>query len=145
MGPVTVSPGGALKVVNSQIARGIVANGPDFFSVCGSQISPAPPLATGQALSVSNAQVPIRIGDPANGCAGNRWAGTVSLTANLATTMGANTFARNVSVTNSGPGNTIIKGNTAYVALARTGNTPAPTNVGQANTGPNETGQCAGI
>jgi len=145
VGPVTVSPGGALTVVNSQIARGIVANGPDFFSVCGSQISPALPQATGQALSVSNAQVPIRIGDPANGCAGNKWAGTVSLTANLATMMGANTFARNVSVTNSGPGNTTIKGNTAYAALSCTGNNPAPTNGGQANSGPNETGQCAGL
>lgn len=144
-GPVTVQPGGALTVVNSQIYRGIVANSPDFFSVCGSDVSPPPPLATGQALSVSNAQVPIRIGDPAAGCAGNKWAGTVSLTANLATMMGGNTFARNVSVTNGGPGSTTIKGNTAYATLACSGNNPAPTNAGLPNSGPNETGQCAGL
>lgn len=108
-------------------------------------MSPLPPFATGVALSVANAQVPIRIGDPASGCAGNQWAGIVNLTADLATTMGANTFARNVNVTNSGPGNTIIKANTSYATLACTGNTPPPSNAGQPNTGPSETGQCAGL
>ncbi|MDP1806093.1 MAG: hypothetical protein Q8K72_13060, partial [Acidimicrobiales bacterium] len=61
-GPVTVNPGGALTVVGSSITGGIVANAPGFFSLCDSVVS-VPSGAT--ALSVSNATVPIRVGDPA--------------------------------------------------------------------------------
>ena len=71
----------------------------------------------GPALTVSNATVPIRIGDPATNCAGNRFAGTVNLTANSTPTLGSNQVVgasgnANVNVTNGGPGNTVLKDNT---------------------------------
>ena len=78
LGPVTVNPGGSLNVVNSSVSRGISADAPAFLSLCGVQVS-GPPPAT--ALSVTNAAVPVRIGDPAASCAGNRFAGQVVLTA----------------------------------------------------------------
>lgn len=140
VGPASVNPGGALTVVNSKIARGIVANGPRFLSVCGTDISgPAP----NQALGVSNAPVPIRIGDPANGCLGNRFAGHVNLNANLAATFGANSVSHDLNAHNGGPGNTVIKANNVMQTLACTGNNPSPTNSGQGNTAKSKTGQCA--
>jgi hypothetical protein len=142
VGPVTVNAGGSLSVVNSQITRGIVANNPRFLSLCGAQVSgPAP----AQALGVSNATVPVRIGDPAAGCAGNRFAGQVVLNANLAVTFGANIVSHNVTVNNGGPGATVLKANTVFGTLACAGNSPAPVNAGQANTAAAKTGQCAAI
>ncbi|MFN2506667.1 MAG: Ig-like domain-containing protein, partial [Acidimicrobiales bacterium] len=141
VGPVTVNPGGALTVVNSKVAKGIVANAPGFLSICGSQVSGPPP---GQALGVSSAPVPIRIGDPANGCAGNQFAGTVNLNANLATTFGANAVSHSANINNGGPGNTVIKANTFFQTLGCAGNSPPPTNAGQANTG-SKSGQCAAL
>ena len=142
VGPVTVNPGGALSVVNSQISRGITANNPKFLSLCGAQVSGPSPA---QALGVSNAAVPIRIGDPANGCAGNRFSGDVNLTANLAVTFGANISSRNVNVNTNGPGNTVVKANTITLALACAGNVPPPGNAGQANTAGSKAGQCAAL
>ncbi len=142
VGPVTVQPGGALTVTTARIHKGIVADSPGFLSICGSEVAGPPPA---QALGVSNAAVPVRIGDPATGCAANRFAGTVTLTANLAVTFGANSVSHATTVTNGGPGNTVIKANTFFATLACSGNTPAPTNAGQPNTAPSKTGQCAGI
>lgn len=142
VGPVTVNPGGALSVVNSQISQGITANAPRFLSLCGAQVSGP---SRGQALGVSNAAVPIRIGDPAAGCAGNRFAGTVNLTSNLAVTFGANIVSSNVNVTNNGPGNTVIKGNNVFGALACAGNNPPPANAGQTNTAGSKSGQCSAL
>ena len=140
VGPVTVNPGGALTVVNSRISRGLTADAPSFLSICGTDISgPAP----NQALGVSNAPVPIRIGDPATGCAGNRFAGDVNLTGNLAVTFGANAVSHNLNVNSNGPGATVIKANTIYGALSCAGNNPPPTNAGQVNTAASKTGQCA--
>lgn len=143
-GPVTVNPGGALTVVNSKISKAIVANAPRFFSLCGSQVSASPPFPVGQALAVSNALVPIRVGDPANACAGNRFAGIVRLNANLATTFGANIVSHNIGVNNNGPGNTVIKANTTHQTLACAGNSPPPANASQPNAG-TKTGQCAAL
>jgi hypothetical protein len=141
-GPVTVNPGGALTVVNSQITRGVSANAPAFFSMCGAQVSgPAPATA----LSVTGATVPIRVGDPATGCAGNRFAGHVVLTGNLAVTFGANTVSHNATIDNNGPGSTVVKANTLFGTLGCAGNNPAPTNAGQVNTAATKTGQCAGL
>jgi len=140
VGPVTVNPGGSLSVVNSSISRGVTANAPSFFSMCGASVSGPSP---NQALGVSNATVPIRIGDPAAGCAGNRFAGDVNLSNNLAVTFGANAVSNNVNVNNNGPGNTVIKANTVYQVLACAGNSPPPTNAGQVNTAASKTGQCA--
>lgn len=142
VGPVTVNPGGALTIVNSQVSRGITANAPAFLSVCGTQVSGPSP---GVALSVTNAPVPIRVGDPATGCAGNRFAGQVVLTANLAVTFGANTVSHNATIDNNGPGNTVVKANTLFGTLACAGNSPPPANAGQPNTAASKTGQCAGL
>jgi hypothetical protein len=94
---------------------------------------------------VSGATVPIRIGDPASGCAGNRFAGDVNLTSNLAVTFGANTVSGNVNVNTNGPGNTVLKANNVFAALGCTGNNPPPTNAGQPNTAASKTGQCVGV
>ncbi|HUR22396.1 MAG TPA: hypothetical protein VMZ73_00845 [Acidimicrobiales bacterium] len=142
VGPVTVEPGGALTVVNSSITRGVTANAPSFFSMCGSQVS-GPSPAT--ALSVTNAPVPIRVGDPANGCAGNRFAGQVVLSNNLAVTFGANAVSHPATINSNGPGNTVIKANTVFGTLACAGNNPPPTNAGQVNTAGTKTGQCAAL
>ncbi len=142
VGPVTVNPGGALTVVNSQISRGITANAPSFLSICGAQVSGPSP---GPALTVTNANVPIRIGDPANGCAGNRFAGDVNLTSNLAVTFGANIVSNNININSNGPGNAVIKANNIYGALNCTANNPPPTNAGQINTAASKTGQCSAL
>ena len=140
VGPVTVNPGGALTVTSSKISRGIVANAPGFLSVCGTDVSgPAP----NPALGVSNAPVPIRIGDPANACPGNRFAGHVNLHANVAVTFGANGVSHGLNVDNGGPGNTVIKANTVLQTLACAGNSPPPINSGQGNRAQSRTGQCA--
>jgi hexosaminidase len=89
--------------------------------------------------------VPIRIGDPATGCAGNRFAGHVNLTANLGVTFGANRVTHSATVSNGGPAATVIKANTVFETLGCTGNSPAPTNAGQANTAGAKTDQCAGL
>lgn len=142
MGPVTVNPGGALTVVNSRISRGITANGPSFLSSCGAQVSGPSPSP---ALTVTSATVPVRIGDPANGCAGNRFAGDVTLTSNLAVTFGANIVSSSATINSNGPGDTVIKANTVYRALNCTGDNPLPTNAGQSNSAGSKTGQCSGL
>jgi hypothetical protein len=145
VGPVTVNPGGSLSVVNSQISRGIVANGPSFFSVCGSQVS-GPSTTPGRGIVVSGATVPIRIGDPAAGCAYNRVAGDVILTANTAgLTLGANIVSGNVTVDNNTVGTDVIKANTISKALACAGNSPPPINAGQTNTAASKSGQCTSL
>jgi hypothetical protein len=143
VGPVTVQPGGALTVLNGKIARGVTADNPSFLSICGSDV--APPSTGAQALGVSNAAVPIRIGDPATDCAANRFAGKVNLTANLATTFGANGVSHAATINNGGPGATVIKANTFFGSLGCTGNNPAPTNAGQPNTAGSKTGQCTAV
>ena len=142
VGPVTVNAGGALTVVNSQISRGVTATAPGFFSMCGTQVS-GPPPAT--ALSVTGAPAPIRVGDPAAGCAGNRFAGQVVLSNNLAVTFGANTVSHNATLDHNGPGSAVVKANTVFGTLGCAGNNPAPTNAGQPNTAGAKTGQCAAV
>jgi hypothetical protein len=139
---VTVNPGGALTVVNSKISRTVTATAPSFFSMCGTEVS-GPPPAT--ALSVTGAQVPIQVGDPATDCAGNRFAGPVVLSNNLAVTFGANAVSHNAILDNNGPGNTVVKANTVFGTLGCTGSNPPPTNAGQVNTAGAKTGQCAGL
>jgi hypothetical protein len=143
-GPVTVNAGGAFTLINAKVSGGIVANAPLFFSLCGGDIGGAP--SSTQAVSVTNAMVPIRLGDPAAGCAGNRLAGTVNVASNLAVMFGANMASGTVAITTTGPGNSIVKANTFYATLSCSGNTPAPVNAGQANSGPGaKTGQCAAL
>jgi hypothetical protein len=139
-GPVTVNPGGALSMVNSQVSRGITATAPSFFSLCGTSVS-GPPPAT--AVRVTGALVPVRIGDPAAGCAGNRFAGQVNVSGNLAVTFGANTVSHNVAIDNNGPGAIVVKANNVFGTLGCAGNNPAPTNAGHVNTAAAKSGQCA--
>jgi hypothetical protein len=144
VGPVTVNPGGALTIVNSQITRGITANAPGFFSLCGTKVAGPMPAPT-TALTVTNAAVPVRVGDPASGCAGDQFAGKVVLTANLAVTFGANIVSESATIGNNGAGNTVVKANTLYGALACTGNNPPPTNAGQSNIAGSKSGQCSAL
>lgn len=144
VGPVTVNPGGALVVVNSQISRGITANEPAFFSLCGSQVS-GPASTPGRGVVVTNSPVPLRIGDPANGCAANRVAGDVVLRGNSAgLTLGSNIVSGNVTV-DTNAGTTVIKANTINRTLACSANSSVPTNAGQVNSAAAKTGQCAAL
>ena len=84
---------------------------------------------------VSNATVPLRIGDPATGCTGNRVAGSVSLTSNQGgLTLGANLVSGSVTVSYNTVGTPVVKANTVGGTLSCTGNAPPPTNAGQPNT-----------
>ncbi len=109
-GPVTVQPGGALTIVGSRIIRGVTANSPSFLSICGRDVSGPSPATV---LSVTNATVPIQVGDPATGCGGNRFAGQVILSNNVAVTLAANAVSHNVSIDNNGPRSTVVKANTS--------------------------------
>jgi outer membrane protein assembly factor BamB len=143
-GPVRVDPGGALTVSGSRITNGVLASAPSYFSLCGSQVA-APAGNPSQGVVVTNAQSPVRVGDPAVGCAGNRVAGDVSLTGGIAgLTLGGNTVSGNARVDNN-PSLAIVKGNTIFATLACSGNTPPPTNSGEPNTAAAKTGQCAAL
>ena len=145
VGLITVEPGGSLTMNGSKVASGIVANGPHFFSVCGSQIA-APLAKPTQGVVVSNANGLVRIGDPANGCALNKVAGDVSLTANTGSvTLRSNVVSRNVGVTNNVVGPSTVGANGIVGTLACTGNSPAPVNGGQPNVAMAKTGQCASL
>ena len=145
VGPVTVQPGGALQLVNSKVTNGIVVTNPSFLSVCNSQIA-APSGNPAQGLVVDGASTPLRIGDPAAGCAGNRIAGDVRLTGNTGgLTLGANTVSGNMTVDNNTVGTPVVKANNVFKTLGCAGNNPAPVNNGQANTAPTKTGQCRGL
>jgi hypothetical protein len=145
IGPITVRSGGALQLVNSRVANGIVATNPSFLSICNSQIA-APSGNPSQGVVVTGATTPLRIGDPASGCAGNRVAGDVRLTGNTGgLTLGANAVSGNMTVDNNTVGLAVVKANTVYKVLGCAANNPAPVNIGQTNTAPTKTGQCVGL
>lgn len=145
VGPVTVQAGGALQLVNSKVTNGIVVTNPSFLSICNSQIA-SPPGNPAQGLVVSGATTPLRIGDPASGCAGNRIAGDVRLTGNTGgLTLGANTVSGNVTVDNNTVGTPVVKANNVFRTLGCAGNNPIPVNNGQPNTAATKTGQCLGL
>lgn len=140
-GRITVNPGGALVVERSSVSGGIAANDPTFFSVCASSIAASSP---NQGVVVQNATVPVRIGDPARGCAGNRISGGVRLTGNqLGLTLGSNLVSGNVTVSDNTFDAAVVKANRISGTLACTGNSPGPSNAGQPNTARARTGQCA--
>jgi outer membrane protein assembly factor BamB len=143
-GPVSVDPGGALTVNGSRIINGVLASAPSFITLCGSQVA-APNGNRAQGVVVTGARSPVRVGDPAVGCAGNWVAGDVTLTgATAGVTLGANTVSGNVSVDNN-PSLAVVKANTISATLACSGNSPPPTNAGQTNTAAAKTGQCAAL
>ena len=143
-GPISVDPGGALTVTGSRITNGVLASSPSFISICGSQVA-APTGNRALGVVVTGARSPVRVGDPAVGCAGNRVAGDVSLTgASAGLTVGANIVAGNVNV-HDNSSLAIVKANSISATLACAGNSPPPTNAGQTNTAAAKTGQCAGL
>ena len=86
LGPVTVNPAGTHRG-RCPDQPGHHRRRPSFFSLCGAQGSgPAPTVAQ----SVTDAPVPIWVGEPAAGCAGTRFVGGANLSDNLAVTFGAN-------------------------------------------------------
>ncbi|MGH9281244.1 MAG: hypothetical protein ACRD12_24575 [Acidimicrobiales bacterium] len=144
-GPITIEAGGALRLVNSRVTSGIVATNPAFLSICNSHVA-APAVNPTQGVVVTGASTPLRIGDPANGCPGNRIAGDVRITGNTGgLTLGANTVSGNMTVDNSTVGMVVVKANTVFGTLGCAGNSPAPVNAGQTNTAATKTGQCAGL
>lgn len=144
VGPVQVDSGEALVVTNSRVTGGIVTDEAAYVSVCGSQIAGDPDLPE-TGLMILDSAGPVRIGDPASGCAGNSVAGPVSLVQNLAgITFGANRVSRFVAVEQN-VGTTVIKANTVFGVLGCNGNVPAPVNDGQPNTAASKKGQCAGL
>lgn len=144
-GPVTVTAGGTLSVANSSVSQGITADAPAFLTVCGSSVS-GPSTVPGQGVVVRNATGPVIIGDPANGCALNRIAGDLTADGNkISVTIGGNTVSGTATVINNVGSAPVVKANTIFKVLACSGNTPAPTNAGQANTAPSKTGQCAAL
>ncbi|MDQ4134423.1 MAG: beta-propeller fold lactonase family protein [Actinomycetota bacterium] len=145
-GPVVVNPGGALTILNSQVSGGIITTAPSFLMICGSQI--AGQRASGnQGLRVFDSTVPIRIGDAARGCPGNRFSGNVELIDNVAVTFGNNIVAGSVTVNDNGPGETFIKSNNITGMLACAGNEPPPrqTRPAERNTAGSRSGQCSGV
>jgi hypothetical protein len=145
LGPITIQSGGALQLVNTKVTNGVVATNPSFLSICNSQIS-APFGNPTQGVVVSGASTPIRIGDPANGCAGNRIAGDVRLTSNTGgLTLGANVISGNVTVDTNTVGTAVVKANSTFKALGCAGNDPPPVNNGQVNTAASKTGQCSAL
>lgn len=143
-GPVNVAPGGALTVTVSRITNGVLASSPSFLSLCSSQVA-APTMTRAQGVVVTGAGSPVRIGDPAAGCAGNWVAGDVTVSGSTAgLTLGANTVAGTVRVDNN-PSLAVVKANNISATLACSGNTPPPTNSGQTNAAAAKTGQCAAL
>lgn len=140
VGPVTVGAGGAFSATGSQVSGGVVSAGAVYVRLCGTAVSQS-------GLEVTGSSGPVIVGDPGQGCAGNRLVG-VNLTGNGAgATMSGNTvfgqarFDRNAGGTNTVAANTLASG-----ALNCSANDPPPVNAGQANTAPlGKTGQCAAL
>lgn len=142
LGNVTVRPGGSLTAVNARIRGAVAADSPAFFSMCGTWVDGRP---AARALTVANARVPIRAGDPAAGCAGNGFIGSVALSGNLAVMVVANHVTGDLVVDGNGPGNAVVRANQLTGTLACAGNAPAPVNLGQPNTAAAATGQCLAL
>jgi len=141
-GAVTVRPGGSLAVANARLRGGVTADAPNFFEICGSEIATR---GQGMALHVAGAPVPITVGQPASGCAGNRVAGSMAILTNHGADLRANVISSHATISGNGFGATVLAGNTLFGTLACSGNNPAPTNAGQPNSAPSKTGQCVGL
>ncbi|GEM_PF-3433909 len=139
-GSVTVQSGGGLFVnAGSSINNNITATSPVAFSICGAQ-------KINGSIAVSGATSKVVVGDP-TACAGNDINGAVTVTTSAAGyAISGNKINGGVTVTNNSgagtiAGNTKINGN-----LACSGNSPAPTNGGKANSvNGSRTGQCAAL
>jgi hexosaminidase len=139
VGHVIVQPGGTLYTEDAVIAGRVIADRPAAVRLCGSDVAGS---RYNPAVVINGSSGSVILGDPASGCAGNRFRSDVILTANQSVVFGGNT-ATYVTVSNNGPGGTVLKGNTV-TRLSCSGNTPAPTNAGQPNRGSRRS-QCASL
>jgi hypothetical protein len=138
-GSVTVQTGGAVRIVGSTITNGITSSGAKALDLCGTHVS----ATSVGAISITGTRGSLRIGGPADGCAGNRIDGDVTLLSNRSLTMLGNTVNGKVTVTGGGPDNTVIGANTVG-RLSCQAVQPAPIDLGQPNRGP-KAGQCSGL
>lgn len=138
-GGLTVNAGGKVVVTGSFFNGPIMATSPGFLSLCGAQVNAAP------SLTVTNSQVPIRVGDNSPGCTGNTFFGDVTLTANAGVTFGVNTVNGNAVIDSNGPASTTVKSNRVARTLECSGNNPPPSNAGQPNAAASKLGQCASL
>jgi hypothetical protein len=140
VGPVTVNAGGSVNVRDSEVTGGINTTGAAFVQVCNTKVS--------SGMSVGTSAGSVIVGDPAASCAGNQITTPgVTLTGNRAgIVLGANSVGGNAAVNNNTGGINTIKANTISGNLSCSGNVPAPTNAGQANTvSGSKSGQCSAL
>ncbi len=135
-GAVTVSPGGGLVMTGATIGGGVHADRPSSLRMCDTTARGGSSVP---ALRVAGATGPVVVGEPAAGCEGNWFTGTVVLTGNESVVFGSNIASR-ADIDENGPGATIVKGNSVS-RMYCTGDDPAPTNAGQPNGGARY-GQC---
>lgn len=138
-----MNPGGALTLINSQVARGVAANAPGFLMICGSQLSSVRP---NPALGVSNATG----AHPDRGCRPRLWRQPHRRQRrpahNTAPTFGNNVVGGSVTVNDGGPGSTILRSNniTGTMACFNNDPPPRPTRPVERNTAGARAGQCVG-
>jgi hypothetical protein len=141
-GAITVSSGAALSVVDSTVTGAITSTSSAPFTMCNSK-------TVRGAISVASSKGFVLIGDGGDGslpCRGNSIDGAVTLNQNTGgVELGGNTTAAvtvsgNLAPTSGTPTEdaaTEIEANHIGGKLTCSGNTPAPTNDGHANTVPN--------
>ncbi|HET9257694.1 MAG TPA: Ig-like domain repeat protein, partial [Pseudonocardiaceae bacterium] len=138
LGTVTVQPGAALSLSQSNLTGALTSTTAGALTVCASSVNGLTTIrsTTGFVLLGDNGD------DGQPSCAGNRFAGIVTLDANAGLAeIGGNQFLLSLTVnatTGHGPDTetttTEIENNTITGALSCTGNVPPPTNDGQPNT-----------
>ncbi|MEP7055214.1 MAG: Ig-like domain-containing protein [Actinomycetota bacterium] len=146
-GGITVMPGAALSMRSTTVNGTLTSSGAKALTSCGS--------TTQGATSIQRSGGFVLLGDAGDdgyACAGNTFWGTVTLNANAGQLeVGGNDVAGGLAVigtSGAGPDreNTTseIEANRIRGNLDCSGNTPAPTNDGQANTVTGQrTGQCS--
>jgi len=148
-GSIVVQPGAALTLVGATVGGGVQATGASALTVCGSTLG---------SLSAINGTGPVLVGSGGDAdttaCAANTIKGAVSLAGNQSQVeLGGNQITGGVSVTNNtGAGSEAaggapeIEGDQIGGSLICSGNSPAPTNDGKANTvSGSRSGQCTGL
>jgi hexosaminidase len=134
-GSVTVAAGAGLYASGSEIRGPVTASGAGNVLLCGTTVSGPVSLTGGTRVWLGNQNgecAPTTVGGPL------RVSGSVGQV-----TIDGSTVAGPVVLQNN-TGSTVVSGNHISGPLSCTGNSPAPTNAGQANSvsGP-KSGQCA--
>ena len=128
-GAITVSNGHELSVVDSKITGAVTSTSGAPFTFCHSS-------TVRGALKVSNSMNPVVIGDNGAACPANVIDGAVTVDSNKGgVQIGGNSIAGAVTANqNIASSGTVISNNRIGGKLTCSGNTPAPSNNGQANT-----------